>query len=125
MTSTEAPATSLYERLGGADRLRALVGEIVDAHMNNPRIKVRFAQFDRAQLTDGAFQFFAMAMGGPQAYQGRGLVETHRGMNISEEEFVAATDDVVGVLQRNNVGAQEQMEILAAFFAMKGDVLHL
>ena len=119
-----SPPASLYARIGGAERLRALVGEIVDAHLLNPDIHSRFEPFDRDQMVEGAFRFFAQAMGGPAQYTGRGLAETHRGMNVSELEFVAATDDVLGVLNRNGVGAQEQLEILGAFFAMKGEVLH-
>ena len=122
---TEQATATLYDRLGGAERLRSLVTQIVDAHLANPTIQVRFSPFDRGQMVEGAFRFFAQAMGGPAGYAGRGLVETHRGMNIAEQEFVAATDDVLAVLARNGVGAQEQMEILAAFFAMKGEVLHL
>lgn len=125
MTTEMTSTATLYDRIGGADRLRALVGEIVEAHLKNQAIQSRFERFDPAQLKAGAFQFFAMAMGGPEQYTGRGLEETHRGMNISEQEFVAATDDVFAVLQRNNVGMQEQMEVLAAFFALKGQVLRL
>lgn len=124
MTTATAPSATLYERMGGATRLRDLIGQIVDMHLENPAIRTRFEAFDRAALKDGAYQFFAMAMGGPEQYSGRGLVATHRGMNINEAEFVAATDDVLAVLQRNGVGAQEQQEILAAFFALKGEVLH-
>lgn len=123
--SDTVATTTLYERLGGAERLRSLVEQIVDAHVRNPAIGSRFGGFEAQQLSAGAFQFFAAAMGGPEVYEGRGLVETHRGMNVNEQEYVAAADDVMGVLQRNNVGPQEQMEILAAFFAMKEQVLHL
>ena len=122
---TSASANTLFARLGGAERLRFLVSEIVEAHLKNPDIQKRFEPFDPDTMKAGAFAFFAQAMGGPEAYDGRGLRETHRGMNIGEHEFVAATDDVLDVLQRNGVGPQEQMEILAAFFAMKGEVLHL
>jgi hemoglobin len=126
MTQSPAasPSASLYERLGGAERLRALVAQIVDAHLENADIQSRFQPFDRERMVEGAFRFFAQAMGGPAQYAGRGLAETHRGMNVSELEFVAATDDVLGVLTRNGVGPQEQLEILGAFFAMKGEVLH-
>ncbi len=123
-TSSTATLTSLYDRIGGAETLRSLVAQIVDAHLENGDIQSRFQAFDREQLVEGAYRFFAQAMGGPPAYQGRGLLETHRGMNISEKEFVSATDDVLAVLGRNNVAPQEQMEILAAFFAMKDEVLH-
>lgn len=125
MTNETMQATSLYDRVGGGERLRSLIGQVVDAHLANPAIQARFHGMDRAQLTEGAFGFFAAAMGGPEPYTGRGLVEVHRGMNVNEQEFVAATDDLMAVLQRNNVAPQEQMELLAAFFAMKEQVLHL
>ena len=46
-------------------------------------------------------------------------------MNVNEQEFLAATDDVLAVLRSHGVGEREQQEVLAAFFAMKGEVLRL
>lgn len=127
MPQIEAPAATatLYERLGGADGLGRIISEIVDAHLENPAIHTRFEPFDAATLKEGAFRFFAQATGGPAIYDGRGLRETHRGMNVNEQELVAAMDDVLAVLQRHGIPVLEQQEVLAAFFAMKGEVLHL
>lgn len=126
MTSeTLTPAATLYERLGGGERLRAMIGEVVDAHLANPNIQARFVPHDPAVMKEMAFTFFAMATGGPEAYTGRGLRAVHTGMNVGEAEFVYAVDDVVAVLQKNGVGEREQAEVLAAFFALKGEVLHL
>jgi hemoglobin len=120
-----SPEASLYERLGGGAKLEKIIGDIVDAHLANPSIHTRFEPFDKKEMKRNAFLFFAMATGGPEVYQGRGLVETHRGMNVNELEFVSATDDVVGVLRKHGVGEREQADVIAAFFAMKGEVLHL
>ena len=124
-TSSEAPAATLYQRLGGGAKLETIIGDIVDAHLANAAIHTRFEPFDRKEMKRNAFLFFAMATGGPEVYEGRGLVATHRGMNVNEQEFVAATDDVLAVLRKHGVGDREQAEVLAAFFAMKGEVLHL
>ena len=126
MTQTQSRPTTatLYERLGGSEKLRKMIGEIVDAHLANPAIHTRFEPFDRDAMKAGAFQFFAQATGGSEVYEGRGLLATHKGMNVSEHEFVAATDDVLAVLRRNGISEQEQLEVLGAFFAMKGEVLH-
>ena len=124
-TATNPATATLYERIGGRPTLRKLIGELIDAHLQNPDIKTRFEPFDGDAMKAGAFQFFAQAMGGPEVYDGRGLRETHRGMNVGEHEFVAAADDVLAVLQRNGIGEREQAEVLAALFAMKGEVLHL
>lgn len=127
MTQTEAPAATktLYERIGGGEKLRAMISQAVDAHLANPAIGTRFEPFDKQTMIGGAFQFFAQAMGGPEVYTGRGLVTTHRSMNISEAEFVAAVDDILAVLRQNGVGQQEQLEVLGALYAWKDEVVHL
>jgi hemoglobin len=126
MTQTAtSPTATLYERLGGGEKFRAIMSELIDAHLQNPAIRTRFEQFDPEKMKAGAFQFFAQAVGGPEVYEGRGIRETHRGMNVNEQEFVAAADDVLLVLQKHGVGEREQQEILAALFAMKSEVLHL
>jgi hypothetical protein len=39
--------------------------------------------------------------------------EAHRGMNISEAEFVAAVDDILAALQRHGIDQSTQKDILA------------
>jgi hemoglobin len=121
MTTT----ATLYERLGGGEKLRAMICDLTEAHLQNPLIGMRFAPFEREALQERAFLFFAAATGGQEVYSGRGLREVHRNMNVNEHELVAAIDDVLAVLERHGVGEREQQEVLAALWAMKGDVLHL
>ena len=123
MAQNEAP--TLYERLGGHAGLGQAISDIVDAHLANPTIRTRFEAFDAEKLKGISVSFFAAATGGPQDYNGRGLREVHQGMNLSEQEFVSATDDVMAVLRKYGAGEREQQEVLAAFWAMKDDVLHL
>jgi hemoglobin len=125
MTQTSEIATrSLYDRVGGGAALRRIVSDTVDAHLANPAVSARFRKYDPTVLKDRAFPFFAQATGGPEQYTGAGLGAVHEGMNISPEEFVAVTDDLLGVLRRHGVGDREQQEILAAFFAWKDELLH-
>lgn len=41
------------------------------------------------------------------------MLETHRGMNISEAEFVAVLDDILAALTKHEVGEREKAELLA------------
>jgi hemoglobin len=125
MLETEAPPATLYERIGGAAVLRQIASDLVDAHIANPTIGQRFRAIDAGIAKQHAFEFLCMGSGGPEVYTGRELTEVHSGMNINEQEFVAAVDDLLSVLQRNNVGPREQQEVLFIFFSLKGQVLRI
>lgn len=125
MSDTATAVPSLYERLGGATGLRAIASDLVDAHGKNPLIGQRFQSIDVATAKQHAFEFFCMGSGGAEAYTGRDLRTVHGGMNVSEQEFIAAVDDLMMVLERNGVGEREKQEVLYIFYSLKGDVLRI
>jgi hemoglobin len=88
------PAT-LYERLGGGERIQRLVTDVVENHYNNPLIRARFANSNRPEVERHVFEFLCAGSGGPQCYTGKDLVTAHKGMNINEQELVAAIDDIL------------------------------
>ena len=131
---------SLYERLGGAFAIAAVVDHFSDAVVQNPIVgqqsenpalrewhtnnlgRLPGLKFMRTlwvcNVAGGPFEYTATRPGSTPV----GLEEAHRDLQISPEEFdeVAAelgrTLDVVGVPQR------EKEEVLAAFAAHKGEV---
>ena len=123
--STQAPSPTLYERIGGADVLRRVASDLVDAHTVNPIIAPRFRAIDQAVAKQHAFEFFCMGSGGAEPYTGRDLREVHTGMNLSEQEYLAAVDDLMMVLTKNGVGEREQQEVLFIFYSLKGEVLRI
>lgn len=44
-------------------------------------------------------------------------------MNISEQELVAAIDDIVAAMTKNRLDASVQNEVIAVVYSLKGDVL--
>ena len=114
-------SASLFDRLGGQDGITRLATDIVDNHYRNPLIRTRFEQIkDRA-----AVEFLCAGSGGPQAYTGRDMLTTHKGMNISEQELVAAIDDIVTAMGKNQLDAAVQNEVVAILYSLKGDVLRV
>lgn len=123
-----AATSSLYERLGGARGIAAIVDDIVALHLANPLIKTRFASVTPDRIP--AFKktvcdFFGAGSGGPEVYTGKDLVTAHKGMNINEQELVAAIDDIVAALDRNGVGQTEKNEVVAILYSLKDQVLRL
>lgn len=116
---------SLYERLGQAEGITAIVDEAVDRHAVNPLLAPRFSGKDLTHAKQMGAQFCCMGAGGPQSYEGRDLRTAHAGMNINEQELIATIDDFVAAMQRQGVGATEVNEVVAILYSLKGEVLRI
>lgn len=120
----------LFERLGGTPGINALVEDIVALHMENPAIKVRFRPYldtpDKLAITKKHLcAFLEAGSGGTAQYSGRSMPDAHRGMNISEAEYMAALDDILAALRRNNIDEQTQKDVLAIAYSLKGDIIRV
>lgn len=119
---------SLYQNLGGAAKIKIMVDDIVDAHVENPTIGPRFKPYlERPEYVNQIKQhmcdLLGMGSGGPEQYSGRDMETTHEGMNISEGEFVAALDDILMVLQNHDVEQKDQNEVLGMLYGMKDEIV--
>ena len=123
-------AATLYDRLGGHDGITAITEDVVAAHMRNPVISARFTPYLETperldQLKRHVRDFFAAGSGGSVAYQGRDMTVAHRGMNISEAEYIAAVDDIMATLDKHAVGPEARREVLEIAYALKGEIMHV
>jgi hemoglobin len=111
---------SLYQRLGGSEGIHRIASDLVDNHLTNPLIKVRFAATDAAKLKKVAAEFFIAGSGGPpDAYTGKDMISAHRHMNISDNEFMAAVDDLMKAMSANGIGDTEKSEALFIFYTLR------
>ena len=63
--------------------------------------------------------------GGPQAYSGKDMLAAHKGMNISEQEFMAVLDDILAALETHGVGQREIEEFLFIAHSLRGDIVRV
>lgn len=117
--------TSLYERLGSTPGITAIAGDLVDLHRANPRIAPRFQASDRGALVNGAATFMIAGTGGPAVYEGRDMLSTHKGMNISADEYLAVLDDALVALDKHSVPQREQEEVLFILYSLRDQVLRV
>ncbi|MCC3860366.1 group I truncated hemoglobin [Pseudemcibacter aquimaris] len=115
--------TSLFERLGGEDGIVKISNDIVENHNVNPLIKARFESSDHDKLKKMVSDFFITGSGGPACYEGEGMLAVHKGMNISDNEYMAAVDDVMKALDSNGIGDQEKSEVLYIFYQLRPEVV--
>lgn len=131
-TQTASTGTngSLYDRLGRAEGIAALVDDIVETHMNNPVIAPRFQPYRSTperldQVKHHLRTFFGAGTGGPEQYAGRDMGEAHRGMNIGEAEYMAAVDDIMEVLEKHRIDEPTRKEVLAIAWSLKGEIMRV
>jgi hemoglobin len=117
---------TLYDRLGGQEGIKRITREIIKNHLANPLVKNRYTHIpDLDRVEKHVVEFFCAGAGGPQTYTGKNMLDTHRGMNISEQEFVTVVDDVMEALATCNVDASTSNEVLAVLWSLKGEVIRV
>jgi hemoglobin len=129
-TAQVIETASLYERLGGAVGITALVDDIVEAHMRNPVINARFLPYletpERiAEVKHQLCRFLGAGSGGPEQYTGRSMPEAHRGMNIGEAEYMAAIDDILAAMQKHGIDERTRQDVLGIAYSLKGEIMHV
>ena len=131
---------SLYERLGGAFAIAAVIDHFSDALIHNPIVGQQSAnpalrewhtnslgrlpglKFMRTlwvcNVAGGPLEFAATKPGSTPL----GLEEAHRDLRISPEEFDEVAAELARTLDFVKVPEREKGEVLAAFAAHKGEV---
>ena len=117
---------TLFERLGGSEGVRSIVDAVVANHLANPTIKTRYENVeDLDTVGDKVVEFFTVGSGGPGEYTGRSMLDTHRGMNISEEEFLAVVDDTMKAITAHNLSEETYKDVLAILYSLKAEIVRL
>jgi hemoglobin len=134
------PDSSLYDRLGGAFAIAAVIDHFSDAIVHNPIVgqqsenpalrewhtnnlgRLPGLKFMRTlwvcNVAGGPFQFSATKPGSTIL----GLEEAHRDLRISPDEFDEVAAELGRTLDFVKVPQPEKEEVLAAFAAHKGEV---
>jgi hemoglobin len=116
---------SLYERLGGIDAIKAVVGEFAGRVLADTRVNKKFAKTDAPRLTLHLVEQICAATGGPCEYTGKDMKTTHKNMKVTEGEFNALVEDLVGALDKFNVPAAEKNELLGILGPLKAQIVEI
>lgn len=114
---------SLYERLGGSEAIAAVVDDFVARCAGDSRINGKFARTDIPRLKRMLIDQVTAATGGPTAYAGRSMHDTHEGMGVTAGEFEALVDDLIATLDHFSVPAAEQQELVTILAPLRGDIV--
>jgi hemoglobin len=116
---------SLYDRLGGKPAITAVVDEFVARLAADNRVNKRFAKTDIPKLKAHLVDQICEASGGPCKYAGKTMRDSHKGMNITNEEFNWTGEHLAASLDKFKVPATEKNELLKAIGGMQKDIVGL
>jgi hemoglobin len=97
---------SLFEQLGGLDRIEAMIGQFYDRIFGDESLRPMFANVDMDQLRRHQTMFISYTMGGPNQYRGRSMREAHKGLGITEDQFMNLVGHLVDTMVAFNVPAE-------------------
>jgi len=117
---------TLYSRLGGYDAIVAVVDDLL------ARLKAdaQLGRFWQHRGEDGVLRerqllinFLCSSAGGPLMYVGRDMKTTHKGMGISESDWLAFIGHVDATLASFEVPASERTAVLGFVGRIKADIV--
>lgn len=121
-----AVAETLYDRLGRREGITRITRELMKNHLANPLVKTRYENSpDLDRVETRVIEFFCAGAGGPESYSGKDMLATHKGMNVSEQEFITVIDDAMDALEKCGVEPATRNEVLAILWSLKGEVIRV
>ncbi len=120
---------SLYDRLGGVYSIAAVVDDFIDRIMDNPKLNAN-PKVDEAhhRVSRAGFKYLVTEMvcwaaGGPQKYTGKTMKDSHEHLDITEDEWQVFLKDFQDSLDKFQVPAAEQQELMAIVESTKSDIV--
>ena len=114
---------SLYRDLGEKPGITRIVEGMLINVAGDPRIVQFFARVDIAGLRDKLVDKFCVIAGGPCAYTGDSLEESHKGQNLSPSHFNALVENLQASMDSQGVPTPVQNRLLARLAALRGQVI--
>jgi len=119
-------APTLYQRLGGFDRLAATFDDVAPRLATDPQL----ARFFSGHATDSnlrqrqrLLELLCQETGGPCTYTGRTLKTAHVGLGVGSADWSAFLKHFTASLDHLQFGKQEKAELLSLVERYKSDVV--
>ena len=123
VTAATKAKKTLYERLGGAAALTAVVDDFVANVAADQKINHFFAKTDIPTFKKNLTDQLCAATGGGCTYAGKDMKTAHAGLGISNADWDALVGDLGKSLDKFKVKKADQKALVALLAPMKGDVV--
>jgi hemoglobin len=119
---------SLYARLGGYDAIAAVAENLLPRLSSDPAL----GRFWAHRGEDGVrrekqllIDFLCDRAGGPLFYTGRDMLVSHKGMDISADDWQTFIGHLEATLDHFDVPAEERAQVLAFIDSTRADIVEV
>jgi hemoglobin len=124
-----APAKTLWDRLGGEKGVTKVVDEFMQAAVADKKVNFfrdgtrKLGDAELAQVKRGFVELASTVSEGPLKYSGPRMLEVHKGMGITPDEFDALVADLKAALEKNGVKPADVSDVLKAVEGTRKDIV--
>ena len=116
---------SLYDEIGGHKTLNTVYGVAITRIYTDPVIGHYFKGVPKKHLRDQLVLQTCELIGGPCEYDGKSMLESHKGLNIKEREFYILVEYVQGAMRDVGLTYQQENRILKKLAPIKYETVYL
>jgi hemoglobin len=119
---------SLYKRLGGYDAIAAVTDDFVGRLATDKDISrffVGLSDDSKTKVRQHIIDFLRNKTGGPCAYTGRTMKDTHKGLKITEKDWNISAGLLGETFKKFNVPKKEKDEVFAFVTSLKNDIVEV
>ncbi len=114
---------SLYDRLGERAGIAKVVDDFTARVAADNRINRFFAKTDIPEFKRHLTDQLCQVSGGPCVYKGRSMKESHKGMNISAQEFNWTGQHLAAALDAAGVAPADRDAVLSVAGSLQKDIV--
>ncbi len=116
-------AQSLFDKYGGFETFSAVVSNFYQKVLDSEELRPYFEGIKMERLMSHQTNFISLALGGPNKYEGRDIVEAHGKLHISEPHFMEVVDLLDEALEEGGVEEQDVASINAIVMSLKAQIV--
>jgi hemoglobin len=114
--------SSIYEQIGGAEALEAVVDDFYVRVLADSELASFFSGTNMSRLKGKQVEFFAAALGGPEPYAGAPMRQVHQGRGITMHHFRLVAGHLSESLSAAGVSDEIVEQIIGAIAPLAADI---
>lgn len=118
-----ATRPSHYERIGGAESVKAAVGLFYDRVLADAELAPYFTGTNMEEQRRHLVLMLTVVLGGPNNYAGRGLAEAHQPLDIPDEHYARVSAHLIDTLTELGVPEDILDDVRAILVSVRDQVV--